>query len=423
MAGLQCDGNASRPWLPVCVNTSFPGYAGSWSMVSSPPLGASPRNATVAPSPAGMRTATAFDPATFGRFVFPNNIWTLEVAFPIRGGPHHGGLLDANVNEPSLQREYLQYDPNNNSSTAGTGARRGHDRRAGVGGSTGAEDAAAGEVAGAISPTYWWIDFARTEHPREYLPNINTAAAGHLRDNTALPLGARAGVDSDLGAIVCPLNCSSDLAAASPVLFNPGPQTCARAQAAWPTLLGTDPTYGCYWEYVWQDLGADAYMHRPTAWAMLQFADGPGVAAPCLNIEFPARHIAKQIHLAQLAYLAAAGAYAVNAAALADARYCAPPACALADLRQAIALTDTFAFNITVQVDAAALSRECTARPCYTAAVTLTVPPSGASGFGQAGASAVPARASARAGGVITARINENRWLRVEKTIGSAVCL
>jgi hypothetical protein len=74
-----------------------------------------------------------------------------------------------------------------------------------------------------------------------------------------------------------------------------------------PTLLGVDP-WSCYWEWVWQSLGDEAYMHRPTHWGVVEFvrwapplptfrahvageAEFTGVTPKCKNIEFPGRHV------------------------------------------------------------------------------------------------------------------------------------
>ena len=39
--------------------------------------------------------------------------------------------------------------------------------------------------------------------------------------------------------------------------------------------------------------------HRPSSWPLVQFANSSGEAL-CRNIEFPGRHVAKSLHLAQL---------------------------------------------------------------------------------------------------------------------------
>ena len=77
--GLRCSTNNTTPGqpLPVCVNTSFPGYSGTWSMAPA------------------LRTATSYSSDDFGVYRYPYTTWTLEIAFPIRAGPDHGGLLSA----------------------------------------------------------------------------------------------------------------------------------------------------------------------------------------------------------------------------------------------------------------------------------------------------------------------------------------
>ena len=72
---LHCAANASSPggsYLPVCVNTSFPGYAGDWTMASAKPGLAG----------VGLTTATAYDAATYGKYTSPAGTWTAELAFP-----------------------------------------------------------------------------------------------------------------------------------------------------------------------------------------------------------------------------------------------------------------------------------------------------------------------------------------------------
>eukprot|EP00658_Telonema_sp_P-2_P047685 TRINITY_DN36288_c0_g1_i2.p1 TRINITY_DN36288_c0_g1~~TRINITY_DN36288_c0_g1_i2.p1 ORF type:complete len:299 (-),score=39.37 TRINITY_DN36288_c0_g1_i2:174-1070(-) len=218
--GLLCSPNASE-LLPVCVNTSFPGYPGSWSMAPA------------------MQTAT-YTPSWKE---YGNHGWSLEVRFPMHPGDKHGGLLDGLTNTH-------RFDPAQG------------DRLPGL-------------------PQYWWIDFARAEHPRAYIAE-----------------GGR--------EVLCPLNCSDGLERATPVLSNPSTLQCAAAAAGWPTLLGSDTFYGCYWEWVWQSLGSEAYMHRPQLWGMLQFVDPTTSSrgALCRNIEFPGRHVAESLFLAERSYAA-----------------------------------------------------------------------------------------------------------------------
>merc|ERR1711988_2098600 len=100
---------------------------------------------------------------------------------------------------------------------------------------------------------------------------------------------------------VCPKNCSKILETAVNSTSHVVP---AATRETWPTILGS------YWEWVWGEVG-DAnpgvgYMHRPSSWPFLQFAPH-GVrpeAAFCGNIEFPGRHVAKSLHLAQAQFAA-----------------------------------------------------------------------------------------------------------------------
>ena len=352
---LACGTGDAAVAPAYCVNTSFHGYAGNWTMVARAPPPAGGGDA------GGLRAATHFEPADFGRFVWgeqrPGGAgWSLEVAFPIRAtanystealGPSaHGGLLDA---DPSRQALYDAFDP----------ARGG---------------------AGPGRPRYWWVDFARAEHPQLYNK-------------------------SDGAQAVCPFNCTADLADAT-WAGRALPSRGDAAHAQWPTLLG-----GGYWEWVWGPVG-DAnpgvgYMHRPSTWPLVQFADaadGAGRAALCRNIEFPGRHVALSLHLAQAAYAQAHnGTFASAPAALASADYCSPAlgtsdTCDLAALELALARADVFAIALNVTLNATALSAQCTARPCYTAAVAVAVPAPSAAG--------APYR--------YVATINENRLVLVD---------
>merc|ERR1712226_1523876 len=97
---------------------------------------------------------------------------------------------------------------------------------------------------------------------------------------------------------------------------------CKRAAEGFPTILGTDPTYGCYWEWVWQDLGpVNAYMHRPTYWGVLQFSPTLGTAE-CRNIAHPVRWVAQQLFLAQKEYKTKQGTYTDDVKELLDDTYC-----------------------------------------------------------------------------------------------------
>jgi hypothetical protein len=269
---LACDNTgASWPALPTCVNTSFRGYAGNWTMATklhpgpmadrlnnftkpalmNGSLTAGTRGSTAWPIAAedtGMISATAWVGEDYERYTFPYSHWSAEIRFPIRQTPNywtegggypvsHGGLIDS---DPMRQKDWNQYDP------------------------------ALGD-AGPGRPRYWWVNFARAEHPRKYwLPDGTTQ--------------------------ICPKNCTAEIEHALP---NSTGASGAECKPTWPTILGG------YWEWVWGPVG-DAhpgvgYMHRPSSFPLVQFANETGETL-CRNIEWPGRHVAKSIHLAQSAY-------------------------------------------------------------------------------------------------------------------------
>jgi hypothetical protein len=183
--GLTCTSASSTgPKIaPTCVNTSFPGYAGNWSMAARAPSARGLRGG-------GLATATAFDSAQWGRYVSPHATWSAEVAFPLRSqdwgarGGGHGGLLDG-ATPNALAADH---DPN-------------------------------------VAPhVYWHFDLSRAEHPRTYTPPAASSA----------PAGGDA-------PDICPLACRPELAGWSAQLTPPTTAQCTVAQAAWPTLLGVDP--------------------------------------------------------------------------------------------------------------------------------------------------------------------------------------
>ena len=307
--GLSCDKSAGRdaPYLPVCVNTSFPGYTGNWTMRGS--------------NGSGLRTATYAPPGTFSKYL-GGNFWSVEIAFPIRQskdpGASHGGLLDTD----SASNSYSKYDPN------------------------------LPNIDAPNLPRYWWIDFARAEHPRRYT----------YRDQFSK---------------YCPLNCSN-LSGFTAALKNPNGTECVILQRENPTLLGSDPVYGCYWEWVFQDLGpANAYMHRPQEWAIVEFVDNgmfQEKTKPCKNIEFVGRHAVKVIHSAQKEFFALKASFADTLTELLSEKYCSLPSCNLDDLKLLEARDDVFvntSFNVTA--NATHLTKQCTSRPCYTATVDVQI--------------------------------------------------
>jgi len=91
---------------------------------------------------------------------------------------------------------------------------------------------------------------------------------------------------------ICPKNCTAGLERA----VNVSEDCRVPLKPAWPTLLGS------YWEWVWGAVGTAqpgvGYMHRPSSFPLVQFAPEGG-APLCRNLEFPGRHVAKSLQLAQ----------------------------------------------------------------------------------------------------------------------------
>eukprot|EP01051_Picozoa_sp_SAG22_P012497 SAG22_NODE_1305_length_4793_cov_3.652961_4_plen_85_part_00 len=64
-------------------------------------------------------------------------------------------------------------------------------------------------------------------------------------------------------------------------------------------------------------------MHRPSSFPFIQFANASGAEPLCRNIEFPGRHVAKSLHLAQANYAGLHnGSYATSVKALLNSTYC-----------------------------------------------------------------------------------------------------
>ena len=392
--GLQCAG-APKPgsppppaYLPTCVNTSFPGYAGSWTMAN---------NATPGVAGGGLTAATSYDAAQYGEYVHPFAVWTAEIAFPLRSGGGHGGLLDgarpnglAAASDPSQQPQ-----------------------------------------------VYWHFDLSRAEHPRKYSWGRKTAAT------TAAAAGSPSPPPPPPpAATFCPFNCTADLATATPELGAPSSAECAAVRKAWPTLLGVDP-WNCYWEWALAAVGPNAYMHRPLFWATLEFVGAPAMeeeeqqqrqqraAAPiapqmteqqateqpitqqarqlqqqkeeapppqqherCLQIEWPGRYLARTIFVAQQAYrttVANGSSYAGAAEATALVSACAAAAgCNATDLafalqggrerrgadveHDAAPSPPIVSVELRAEANATTLSHDCPARPCFQATVHVGAP-------------------------------------------------
>lgn len=111
-------------YLLVCVNTSFPGYVGNWTMFNE-----------VVPGLQGGGLTTAVQASSWERYTYPYSVWQVEIAFPLRSGSSgggegwHGGLLDAGA------LDYARYDPQHGP-----------------------------------QQLYWQFDLSRAEHARKYMP-------------------------------------------------------------------------------------------------------------------------------------------------------------------------------------------------------------------------------------------------------------
>ena len=96
-AGLSCDDTNDRgnKYLPVCVNTTFSGYAGNWTMKDE-------RKDYSTLNNKGLKTATNFDENLFAQYN-QGSEWTLEIAFPIQRSEDNGGLLDTFGDDASYE--------------------------------------------------------------------------------------------------------------------------------------------------------------------------------------------------------------------------------------------------------------------------------------------------------------------------------
>eukprot|EP01064_Diplonema_japonicum_P008386 TRINITY_DN1584_c0_g2_i2.p1 TRINITY_DN1584_c0_g2~~TRINITY_DN1584_c0_g2_i2.p1 ORF type:complete len:463 (+),score=100.65 TRINITY_DN1584_c0_g2_i2:45-1433(+) len=244
--GVPCEAGDPNLW---CQNSTF--NAGQkWTMYGG-------NN--------GMKTAVSVPPALTP---FSKQSWTAEIAFPIAAGSGHGGLLDADSSH-----DYSAHNPNSN------------------------------------NQTYWWVNFARAEHP--------------LLTIGADPLGINF-FDKDYDDM------------------------CAVIKKEYPSLLGTD-AWGCYWEFVWNNLGNTKYMHNPEMWGVVQFTSNSKAAA-CLTSEWPGRYIAHQLYRAQVSYYLQNKAYSNDPSLLATSKYCNNSTnCNAADVQAALSTyKDIFTVSVVV---------------------------------------------------------------------------
>ncbi|KAL1524681.1 hypothetical protein AB1Y20_019567 [Prymnesium parvum] len=320
LGGVPCDPKLHLPGGSWCCNSTdrSVGFTGNWTM--APALAAAAHVDTSG--------GESFGPDfPFTPWTVPAPRWTAEVRFPISGVPGvHGGLTDseASVARGSLY-DFTVFDPSRAPPSWG--------------------------------PRYWWINFARSEHP------------------LTRSLGKASAVQ------------------------------CADVKARLPTLLGDDP-WSCYWSWVWQQMGATKYLHYPEMWGILEFA-GTGLvpsrdlawsshhrseevaAVNCLNIEFPGRHVALQLFWAQYAYWQQHHTYTTSILTLLEKAYCSykPPQnvsnyCRPDDVRRAMQYADIFALRIDVdtssrscvQYPTASTQGNATGGPCFSVQVNVTVP-------------------------------------------------
>jgi hypothetical protein len=165
-------------------------------------------------------------------------------------------------------------------------------------------------------------------------------------------------------------------------------------------------------------------MHRPSSWPLLQFAahgEDPDDVL-CGNIEFPARHVANSVYMAQRQHaLLQNGSFASDLRTLINASYCnlmltTSDTCDILALEFAHAHPEVFAVRIVVTQNVSVLTRLCTARPCYQATVDLTVPQAEDEGVEADGLAAPYA---------LVVGINENRytWATHPHPTARAPCL
>ena len=240
----------------------------------------------------GMKTATGH-PSALTPFDTPK--WTVEIRFPLSAGETHGGVLDSDP-----KHDYAKFNPNSGN-------------------------------------RFWWVNFARAEHPLETI--------------SASPLSIDFFTD-DYSAM------------------------CAEVQKQYPSLLGTGP-WACYWEFVWQNAGRTQYMHNPEMWGVVQFEDGKSEV--CRTPMWPARYVGFMVHRAEIAFFKARGRYATVVAELMEGTYCSDAnECSLSVL-SSVASTYKDVFKVAVVVPEGNVCANYAAKtvsgaPCFVVNVTTTDP-------------------------------------------------
>lgn len=335
-AGLSCSNNKSI-LLPVCVNTSSPFYSGSWSMYNN-------NNKT---GKGGLRTATSS--TNFKTLDMGNGEWIVEIAFPLRNGSFHGGLLDTEdvLSSVDARFNYERFDPTR------------YDLRE--------------------KSLYWSADFARTVHPRKYYYTSEKEMF-----------------------MWCPLSENCSISRAESVsLARPNAEECSDLSKEDKSMLGSDPNYGCYFEWVLQDLGPrNTYMHRPLSWSFLEFSENSSTT-PCGNLAFPVRHLLRILHIAQKNHFISNNNFTQNVTDL--LAYCDENQ-DVADLQYALTRSDIFDLSLVINSNTTSvLNTTCTSHPCYKASVRFVSPE-------------LPHT-------ILVGHINENRRLWFESDVPRLGCL
>ena len=111
---------------------------------------------------------------------------------------------------------------------------------------------------------------------------------------------------------------------------------------------------------------------------------GQSGEALCRNIEWPGRHVAKSLHLAQSQYAKFhGGAYTSEIATRLNSTLCnldlgTSDTCDLDALEFAVAHPAVFKLGMVVHKNISKITRACPTQPCYMASVQVTVPTEGA---------------------------------------------
>ena len=121
------------------------------------------------------------------------------------------------------------------------------------------------------------------------------------------------------------------------------------------------------------------YMHRPSSFPLVQFASRADEPL-CRNIEWPGRHVAKSLQLAQAAHATLQGGrFATSVSTLLNASLCnlqlgTSDTCDLEALQFAAADPQTFTITMNITENVTRLTRACPTRPCFLASVRVAVP-------------------------------------------------